>query len=119
MLYVGMTNNLERRMAEHKGKRVPGFTARYNVDLLMWYDSFPNVWDAIAFEKKVKGRSRAKKEELIRSKNPMWKDLSEGWLGLPEKKAAANASGPAVQAALAPTRDPSPSALDDRGDQLG
>ena len=81
VLYVGVTNDLQRRVWEHKQKLVPGFTARYNVDRLVYYESTPSVVAAIAQEKQVKGWRRAKKTTLIESMNPEWKDLSEGWYG--------------------------------------
>jgi putative endonuclease len=85
VLYVGMTNNLERRMFEHKAKRIPGFTAKYNVDRLVWNQMFRNVWEAIAAEKRIKGWSRAKKIALIEEQNPTWADLSKDWPGLAER----------------------------------
>ncbi len=78
-LYTGMTGNLERRVAEHKQKLVPGFTARYNITRLVWYEATPDVRSAIAREKQIKGWLRAKKVALIESINPQWSDLSEDW----------------------------------------
>lgn len=78
-LYVGMTNNLERRVYEHKHKLVPGFTSKYRIDRLVYYETFTNPSDAIAAEKRIKGWVRAKKVALIESLNPAWKDLSEAW----------------------------------------
>ena len=78
-LYTGMTGNLERRVAEHKQKLVPGFTARYNITRLVWFESTPDVKSAIAREKQIKGWLRAKKVALIESVNPQWRDLSEDW----------------------------------------
>jgi putative endonuclease len=79
VLYVGMTNNLERRVWEHKNREVPGFTADYNVNQLVWFEEFREVRDAIETEKRIKGWSRAKKVALIEKMNPQWQDLSEGW----------------------------------------
>ena len=76
-LYIGVTNDLERRVQEHKEKRVIGFTARYNVDRLVFFERFGDVVQAIAAEKKLKGWTRAKKIALIESDNPQWRDLSE------------------------------------------
>ena len=76
VLYTGMTNNLERRMHEHKQKLIPGFTARYNVSKLVYYESFPTPAEAIAAEKKIKGWVRWKKVALIERMNPKWEDLS-------------------------------------------
>ncbi len=78
-LYTGVTNDLERRVAEHKQKLVPGFTATYNVTMLVYYDWLPDIRDAIAAEKRIKGWLRKKKIALIESRNPEWKDLSAAW----------------------------------------
>lgn len=75
-LYVGMTNNLERRMYEHKNKLIPGFTSKYNLNRLVYYEQTANVLSAIAREKQLKGWLRKKKIELIESHNPEWSDLS-------------------------------------------
>jgi putative endonuclease len=75
VLYVGMTNNLSRRIREHKQGEADGFAARYNVTRLVWYRAFPRPQDAIAAEKKIKGWLRKKKVALIEKKNPSWKDL--------------------------------------------
>ncbi|MCX6810579.1 MAG: GIY-YIG nuclease family protein [Candidatus Berkelbacteria bacterium] len=77
VLYIGVTNNLERRIYEHKSKIIPGFTAKYNLNKLVWFESFANVKDAISAEKKIKDWLRIKKINLIESKNKEWKDLSE------------------------------------------
>ena len=78
-LYTGMTNNLMRRVHEHKHKLVPGFTSKYNIQYLVYYEATPDVHTAIAREKQIKGWLRAKKIALINSINPQWKDLSEEW----------------------------------------
>ncbi len=78
-LYIGVTNDLERRMAEHKSGEVPGFTQRYQLNRLMWCEHFRDVRDAIAWEKKLKGWLRAKKNALIEKRNPRWLDLSADW----------------------------------------
>lgn len=78
-LYTGMTNNLERRVYEHKHKLIPGFTSKYNITKLVYYEEGNDVNAALAREKQIKGWLRAKKIELIESKNPEWKDLSLGW----------------------------------------
>jgi putative endonuclease len=75
-LYIGVTNNLERRMHEHKSKLVPGFTARYNITKLVYFECFDDVRDAIEHEKKLKGWLRAKKIALIEEHNPGWHDLN-------------------------------------------
>ena len=80
-LYTGVTNNLARRVLEHKQKLIPGFTARYNINRLAYYVLFGDIRAAIAREKQIKGWLRKKKIALIESKNPEWKDLSDGWYG--------------------------------------
>lgn len=79
VLYTGITNNLERRIYEHKNKLVKGFTAKYNVNKLVYYDYTSDVHSAIAREKEIKGWTRQKKNDLIQSMNPEWIDLSELW----------------------------------------
>ena len=78
-LYTGVTNNLERRVFERKTKEKEGFTQRYHIGRLVYYDTFRNVREAIAREKEIKGWRREKKIALIESMNPTWKDLSAGW----------------------------------------
>ena len=78
VLYVGVTNDLERRIAEHKAKRVPGFAAKYHCDRLVWFEEFANVNDAIETEKRIKGWRREKKIVLIAEKNPAMIDLTIG-----------------------------------------
>ena len=75
-LYTGVTNNLPRRMYEHKNKLTKGFTSKYNVHKLVYYETFDTPKEAIGAEKKVKAGSRKKKEELIKIMNPEYKDLS-------------------------------------------
>src|SRR3954466_12831897 len=76
VLYIGVTNDLERRLHQHKTKRFPGFSARFNCDRLVWHESFANVNEAIACEKRIKGWRREKKLELIAEINPSLADLS-------------------------------------------
>lgn len=76
VLYTGVTNNLQRRVYEHKNKIGNGFTAKYNVNKLVYYQHFENSIDAIASEKRIKAGSRKKKIELIEKMNPGWNDLS-------------------------------------------
>lgn len=73
--YTGITNDLIKRTWQHKKKIIQGFTSRYNLDKLVWFEEFEWVHDAIAREKEIKGWSRQKKIELIESFNPEWKDL--------------------------------------------
>ena len=77
VLYVGMTNDLRRRVAQHKSGLVPGFTASYHVNRLVYHEWYPTALKAIAVEKQIKGWTRAKKIALIESENPRWQDLSE------------------------------------------
>lgn len=74
-MYTGVTNNLEKRMFEHREKLISGFTAKYNVEKLVYYETFPKPEEAIAAEKRIKGWVRRKKIDLIRSINPKFKDL--------------------------------------------
>ncbi len=74
--YVGVTNNLERRIAQHKEKRVSGFTKRYSVTRLVYFEAYGDVRNAIAREKEIKAWRREKKLALIRSMNPSFHDLS-------------------------------------------
>ena len=78
-LYIGVTRDLERRLYEHKCKLVDGFTKKYNVTWLVYYESTDNPEAAIAREKELKGWRRAKKIKLIESLNPQWRDLSLEW----------------------------------------
>jgi putative endonuclease len=75
VLYTGVTSNVFKRVNEHKEKIVGGFTSRYNVTKLVYYEEFTTMPEAIAREKQIKGSSRQKKIDLINSKNPEWKDL--------------------------------------------
>ena len=78
-LYTGITNDLHRRVYEHKQKLVPGFTKKYNITRLVYFEETPNINAAIAREKEIKRWTRVKKFELITSINPKWQDLSEAW----------------------------------------
>jgi putative endonuclease len=77
VLYVGVTNNLLRRVAEHKAKINKGFTYKYNCDKLVYFEEYALVVDAIAREKQIKNWKREWKNELIKKDNPDWNDLSE------------------------------------------
>jgi len=77
VLYTGITGNLLRRVFEHKNKIIPGFTSRYNLTRLAYYESFTYPDDAIDREKEIKGWRRNKKIRLIESMNPHWYDLAE------------------------------------------
>jgi len=78
-LYIGVTNNLLRRVCEHKTKAIEGFTSKYNADRLVYFEETNDIHSAIAREKQLKGWRRDRKKELINSVNPAWKDLSEDW----------------------------------------
>ena len=78
-LYTGVTSDLERRVHEHKQKRIPGFTRRYNITRLVCYEATDDINTAIGWEKRIKGWLRCKKIALIESMNPEWKDLSADW----------------------------------------
>jgi putative endonuclease len=75
VIYAGVTNNLKKRTYEHKHKLAKGFTHRYNLDKLVYYEIFDDPYNAIAREKQIKGGSRKKKIALIESFNPEWIDL--------------------------------------------
>ncbi|MGD1209992.1 MAG: GIY-YIG nuclease family protein [Candidatus Acidiferrales bacterium] len=85
-LYVGVTNNLFRRTVEHKEGRIPGFTEKYRIHRLAYFESFRYVRSAIAREKEVKAWRRSKKVALIEAVNPTWADLSEDWASAKNKK---------------------------------
>lgn len=78
-LYVGVTNSLQRRVFEHKNEMNDGFTKRYGCKKLVYFENFNDIRDAIAREKQIKGWLRIKKENLIRTINPSWKDLATDW----------------------------------------
>jgi putative endonuclease len=78
-LYTGVTNNLERRVYEHKHGLAEGFTKKYNLTMLVYYETTDDVRSAITREKQIKGWLRSRKIALIESTNPQWRDLSEGW----------------------------------------
>lgn len=77
VLYISVTNDLSRRVCEHKSKLIKGFTQKYNVNKLVYFDTFSSVKDAIENEKRLKGWVRSKKIALITENNPNWKDLTE------------------------------------------
>ena len=79
VMYVGVTNDLARRLYEHKTGAVEGFTKRYNIDKLVYYEVGSDIREAIAREKQIKGWTRAKKNALVETMNPNWNDLSADW----------------------------------------
>jgi putative endonuclease len=85
MLYVGVTNGLKKRVYQHKFKLIPGFTQKYNLFKLVYFEQFSDIRAAIAREKEIKGWLRSKKVTLIIAKNPQWNDLAESWFKNPSK----------------------------------
>ena len=82
-LYIGVTNDLERRVYQHKRRQVPGFTATYRINYLVHYEETSHVHEAIERERQLNGWTRAKKIKLIESNNPEWRDLSLDWQASP------------------------------------
>jgi len=82
VLYIGITGDLRRRVWQHKNKLVPGFTSRYNLTQLVYYEQFCYPDAAIDREKEIKGWRRSKKIRLIESMNPRWEDLAKNWQNL-------------------------------------
>lgn len=78
-LYTGVTSSLETRVFQHKSKSLPGFTSKYNVQKLVYFEYCNDDVSAIAREKQIKDWSRAKKNALISENNPGWRDLAEAW----------------------------------------
>jgi putative endonuclease len=78
-LYIGVTNSIERRAYEHKTGFSPGFTQKYKLNRLVYYEAYGDIREAIAREKQLKGWVRRRKVALIESVNPLWIDLAEGW----------------------------------------
>jgi putative endonuclease len=83
VLYTGVTNNLTRRVHEHKEGANPGFTSRYRITCLVYFEEFGDIRDAIAREKEIKGWKRSRKISLIEKSNAGWKDLANDWFLLP------------------------------------
>lgn len=79
-LYIGLTNNLERRINEHKNKLIDGFTKKYNLGRLVYFEVHPHINDAILREKRLKKWKRQWKIDLIEKENPNWADLASEWL---------------------------------------
>lgn len=78
-IYTGVTNNLQRRIFQHKEKTFKGFSAKYNIHRLVYFEVFSNIRDAIRREKEIKGWVRRKKVALIEEENPHWDDLTANW----------------------------------------
>jgi len=81
VLYTGVTNDLFRRAYEHKNKLISGFTKKYNLTILVYWEETSDILAAIQREKQIKGLLRKKKIALIETKNPEWEDLSKDWFG--------------------------------------
>jgi len=79
MLYVGMTNDLKNRLNEHRTKKFDGYTAKFNINQIVYFEALPYLNATVAREKQLKGWSRAKKVALIEKMNPHWDDLSDHW----------------------------------------
>ena len=77
VLYIGVTSNLEKRVYEHKNGIIPGFTKKYKVNYLIYYEVLESITDAIYREKVLKGKTRSKKEVIISKVNPEWSELCE------------------------------------------
>jgi putative endonuclease len=78
-LYTGVTNSIYQRALQHRSGEIDGFTRKYNINRLVYYETFEHIGNAIAREKQVKAWTRAKRLALIKSMNPTWQDLTEGW----------------------------------------
>jgi putative endonuclease len=81
-LYTGVTSDLEQRIWQHKNKVFKGFTEKYNLTKLVWFQAFDDISTAIEYEKKVKAWRREKRVALIEEKNPRWDDLAENWFAV-------------------------------------
>ena len=79
VMYIGVTNNLQRRISEHKSKLIDGFTKKYNVTKLVYYEYQTDINRAIEREKEIKAWRRSKKDALVITMNPNWDDLSKEW----------------------------------------
>ena len=80
VIYIGITSNLLKRVYQHKTKAYKGFTYKYNCDMLIYFEEFNDINQAISREKQIKSGNRKRKESLVNTDNPEWNDLSDGWL---------------------------------------
>ena len=80
VIYIGITNDLHRRLCEHRNEQFEGFTKKYHVHKLVYFEEYSNANDALTREKQLKRWIRAKKNQLVESKNPNWDDWSEGFI---------------------------------------
>src|SRR5436309_16030823 len=83
VLYTGVTNDLARRVYEHNRGLTPGFTSRYHITRLVYFEEYGDIRDAIARRTQLKGWVRARKMRLIEQQNPRWRDLAEAWFAVP------------------------------------
>ncbi len=105
-LYTGVTSDLQGRTYKHKTKILSGFTGRYGVDSLVYFEETSDILSAIAREKQIKGWTKAKKIALIESTNPGWQDLSEGWFDPTPRLSRAGAPKTANETRIHPARPP-------------
>lgn len=80
VIYIGVTSNLVKRVYQHKNKTYQGFTAKYNCNKLVYFEEYDSIKEAINREKQLKAGNRKRKNALVATSNPEWKDLSDGWL---------------------------------------
>jgi putative endonuclease len=111
VMYIGITNDLERRLYEHKNKLVDGFTKKYNVNKLVYYEHGNDVHAVIAREKEIKKWRREKKDKLVITMNPEWKDLSSEWQASP-RDGISTSTGALVISTSAARRNLAPTAED-------
>jgi putative endonuclease len=93
-LYIGVTSDIQRRVQEHKSKALRGFTKRYVMDRLVYYEDYPDPTSAIDREKQLKGWLRRKKIELIQEMNPRWEDLAAAWFDEEDLRSNVVGEGP-------------------------
>jgi putative endonuclease len=79
VLYTGVTNDLGRRVKQHKQSLIAGFTQRYRITRLVYFEEYTDIRDAIAREKQIKAWTRARRVNLVEGRNPSWEDLAERW----------------------------------------
>ncbi len=80
VMYIGVTNDLTRRLHEHRNERIDGFTRKYHVHKLVYFEEYSEISDAIVREKQLKCWTRVKKNQLVEKRNPNWDDWSEGFV---------------------------------------
>ena len=107
-LYTGVTNSVRRRIVQHRFKLKPGFTSKYNIFRLVYFEMFGDIRMAIAREKEIKAWRREKKVWLIKKHNPTWADLAADWFAKSSSPRATPAPPQSVKATAKATADPSP-----------